>query len=411
MRNPERLWRALEAIPGLAAVPAEWRRWLGDELAWVEQHLLRPTGELATVYPSSYGEPYQIIDHGSGRYKAVHPDGEPPIDLANSDITILRLDVVKLAGLLCAAFGFKAEPFTQAQATGRYRIGTWPATPRTICPVWFCVQPDRSQLHASLRHLAAEADGPLVVLTLSAIADAALARTLTNRIACYLPLSEAVENVDGGSLAVSPVGTRILEAFQRSVRTSEMAIKVDHPYVFRRDGDVWTLRFEGRPVLCVAHNQARGLTYINEAIQNPRHPLNVVDLDARVSRVDAVPKPGSAGEVLDSDARIAFRRQFDSLQAEIEEAERYGDEGRQERLLEQRAELEQHVRAATGLGGRARIAAEDVERVRKKVSMAISRAIELVEKHDSAMARHLRATVTTGRDITYIAEPCPDWVA
>lgn len=221
MLNPTGLWQALEEIPGLSAVREEWRRWLGEGHSWVEQRLLRPTGELAAVYPSRHGEPYQVIDHGGGRYRAVHPDGEPPLDLSKTDITILRLDMVKLARVLCEAFGFKAEVLDQTAAIGRYLIATWSATPRTTCPVWFCAQADRAQLHDSLRRLTAEADGPFVVFTPQAIGDAALTRTLTDRSACHLPLSEAVETVASGALAVSPAGARILEEFQGSVQALE----------------------------------------------------------------------------------------------------------------------------------------------------------------------------------------------
>lgn len=218
-----RLWRAVEGIPGLTAVRDEWRRFLGEDSAWVEQNLLRPTGELATVYPSNHGEPYRIVDHGAGRYRAVHPDGEPPLELTKADVTILHLDIAKLARLLCQAFGFEARDVDQAAGDGNYRIGRWSATPRTACSVWLCVPADSSDLHDALRQLATEADGPLAVLTAAANVDASLARLLANRLACHVPLAEAIQGGEASAFAVSPAGDRILAAFRRSVRVAELA--------------------------------------------------------------------------------------------------------------------------------------------------------------------------------------------
>ncbi len=228
-----RLWRALEQIPGLSAVRDEWRRWLDDDLPWVEQHLLRPTGERATLYPSTCGEPFRVVDHGEGSYKAVHPDGEPPLELTTSDINILRLDMVRLGELLRAAFGFEAEPLVRARTTGQCCIGTWQATTKTTCPVWLCIQPDLSSLHDSLRQLIAESDGPFVVLTPGPLGDAVLDRTLKHRIGCHVPLSSAVDSARADSLAVSTVGRSVLSKFRRSVRMFEAAASLsssDDPY-------------------------------------------------------------------------------------------------------------------------------------------------------------------------------------
>lgn len=227
MLNPKRLWRALEEIPGQTAVRAEWRHWLSEDHAWVEKNLLRPTGEIAAAYPSDHGEPYQVIDHGGGRYRAVHPDGRAPLDLAKADVTILRLDVTKLAEHLCKAFGFVAEDLVQAQAVGGYRIGKWAVTDRTACSVWLCVQPDQSLLHDLLLRLATESTGPFVVFTPDIIDDAVLSRTLTAHSVCSVPLIEAVDSADSGSLVVTLAGASRLEVFQRSMRGIEAAVCAD----------------------------------------------------------------------------------------------------------------------------------------------------------------------------------------
>jgi hypothetical protein len=254
-----------------------------------------------------------------------------------------------------------------------------------------------------------EASGPFIVLTPGAITDAGLAPMLVGRGVCVVPLSECTETTGDGSLRRSPVFERVIKVLRRTVRVSDAGANVEEPNVFRREGEVWTLRFNGGPVTRISNAEASGLAYIHEAILSPRRPLGVVDLDARIARMGVTPRPGSAGEVLDQGARLALRERFDSLQTEIAEAERHGDESRQERLRGEQDKLATELSASTGLGGRARIAGDDAERIRKRISMAISRAITVVGKHDSPLAHHLEANLTTGRDITYVAEPYPDW--
>jgi hypothetical protein len=397
MRNPERLWRALEAIPGLSAVRAEWRHWLGDDLAWAEQLLLRPTGDKATVFPSCHGEPYQIVDHGGGRYKAVHPDGEPSLDLATSDITILQLDVVKLAGLLCAAFGFEAEPFVRAPVMGRYRIGTWRATARTVSPVWFCVQPDRSLLRDSLRHLVAETDGPFVVLTPGAIGDGDLVQILRLRHACYLPLCETIDIDDTNKLRAIQPTDLLLRKFREAVTAYEAGDRRQDAYTFRREGRVWILTFKASTEY-VPHRDASGLAYIHQLLQRPYTDVEVTELEELVSGDVRVRAARDAGETVDDEGRHAIRERYRAVGGTWEEDED-GSEA---------AALKARLDAVEGLGGRPRRDADQVDRLRVRITNLITRAIQAVA--DPKLALHLDNSIRRGRSMRYTPESPVEWV-
>jgi hypothetical protein len=60
-----------------------------------------------------------------------------------------------------------------------------------------------------------------------------------------------------------------------------------------------------------------------------------------------------AGEVLDPQARAAYRQRLRDLQAELAEAQSFNDAGRSEKLQDEIAFLTQELAQAVGLGGRA----------------------------------------------------------
>jgi hypothetical protein len=79
-----------------------------------------------------------------------------------------------------------------------------------------------------------------------------------------------------------------------------------------------------------------------------------------------------------------------------------------ERLAEERTALLAEVAAATGLGGRPRVAGGGAERARVTVRKAIAAAIEAVHTADPVVARHLSTYVRTGTRCRY--EPDPEQV-
>ena len=117
----------------------------------------------------------------------------------------------------------------------------------------------------------------------------------------------------------------------------------------RRAGSWWELEHGTRSVRI---RSTKGLCYLAELVAAPgveRHALDLVD---RVEGVGDVPRRtlGDAGEVLDGQARTAYRRRVERLRAECDEALESGAHDRAEAL---QAELDELGRAA-GPGLRAR---------------------------------------------------------
>ena len=67
------------------------------------------------------------------------------------------------------------------------------------------------------------------------------------------------------------------------------------------------------------------------------------------------------------------------------------------------------IAGATGLGGRKR-EKTDTERVRKNVSMAVTRAIDSIRDEHDVLGRHLRNSISPGLTFCYDPERDPNWL-
>jgi hypothetical protein len=116
MRKLPRLWRALEALPGLAAERLEWCRLVGDEWPIVGP-LFRQTGALVDRVwcPSPGGPdcPRRVIQQDDDRIVAVcgdQPRNCDTLSLSMDDIAVLELDVRRLAAALAQPLGLSRDP-------------------------------------------------------------------------------------------------------------------------------------------------------------------------------------------------------------------------------------------------------------------------------------------------------------
>ena len=191
------------------------------------------------------------------------------------------------------------------------------------------------------------------------------------------------------------------------------AAAADAPNVFRREGEYWTLAFEGR--VCRVRD-LKGLHHIARLLREPGLELAPAELIA-----DLDPAPGEtsrrstggrntsslgdAGPLLDAKAKAHYRSRLSELRAELDDAERCNDV---ERAARARAELEfitHELAAAVGLGGRDRRASAAAERARVTVTKRIKDALARVRASHPSLARHLAQTIRTGQLCAYGTDP------
>ena len=169
---------------------------------------------------------------------------------------------------------------------------------------------------------------------------------------------------------------------------------------FRKEGALWMVCFEHE----VAHTpKVRGLQDIAQLLARPGDELHCLALSGQ---------PAGAGrgvEVLDEQARRAYRARLREIEAELAEAARANDPGRAEPLEEEKERLLDEMRKATGLGGRDRKMGDSSERARSAVTWRIRHAIKKLEVVHPALARHLRVSLKTGVFCSYEPEKETRW--
>ena len=174
--------------------------------------------------------------------------------------------------------------------------------------------------------------------------------------------------------------------------------------MFRLEGDFWSVRFEASTIRI---KDGKGMKYMSYLLNEAGRDFSATDLVRAVSGRLEVTVRSSAGEVLDDQAMANYRARAESLQAEVEEARKFNDTGRVERLQEEMELLAGQLTSATGLGGRRRAAGDSLDRARKAVSIAIGRTITQIRKADPDLGEHLARHVARGAFLSYQGDGTP----
>jgi hypothetical protein len=179
---------------------------------------------------------------------------------------------------------------------------------------------------------------------------------------------------------------------------------VDH--VFQCWGKKWVVKFEGETRIM---DDTIGTFYIARLLVEPNRDVPAVCLLAAAARIDPRVATGTSGPLLTDETRAEYKKKYEEAQEELEEAEQDNDLGRVERTQKELDALGTEIYRATGLGGRKR-EKTDAERVRKAVSMAVSRAIESIGKQHKPLGRHLTASITSGLVFRYAPDRKIVWL-
>ena len=182
-----------------------------------------------------------------------------------------------------------------------------------------------------------------------------------------------------------------------------------HLSAFRREGEYWSVTFEGQTVRL---RDGKGLRYLIRLLAHPGHAFHVLDLVAseRGQTTDSLEATssttclalGDAGEMLDARAKDAYRRRLVEIEADIEEAQAFADVDREAQAEAERDFLVRELSRAVGLGGRDRRAGSTSERARASVTRAVRAAMMRIREHHLALGAHLDRTIRTGVYCSYV---------
>jgi hypothetical protein len=170
------------------------------------------------------------------------------------------------------------------------------------------------------------------------------------------------------------------------------------PNRMTREGDVWTVSFDGQTV-CM--RDAKGMRLLARLLADPGHEIHALDLAGAPALVGG----DDGGPVLDAAAKHAYRRHLDDLAEDLEEARRNNDLGRAARAEDEIDALTDQLAGAVGLRGRDRRAASQSERARVAATRNLRAVIQRAAEVHPSLGRHLEVTIRTGTYCSYQPDP------
>jgi hypothetical protein len=220
-----------------------------------------------------------------------------------------------------------------------------------------------------------------------------------------------------GHRAAAVAGARALGAAALTARIEQEAAPVrpvhDH-HAFRRDGEVWTLAYGGREIRM---RDSKGLRDLHALLARPGTAVAALDLaTAPAGRgagasagPDVLHPPSDTGEVIDAQARAAYRQRLHELEQAAAEADAAADIERSARIAAERDVLVEALTEAYGLGGRVRRSGSAAERARTAVTARIRDAIRRIGDAHPELGRHLTRSVRTGTFCVYEPDQPVPW--
>ena len=160
------------------------------------------------------------------------------------------------------------------------------------------------------------------------------------------------------------------------------------------EGDTWLLALGDASLRM---KDVLGVRYVARLVTDPEREIHALDL----AGAGGDETGGDAGEVLDENARAAYRRRLAELDEELREAESWNDGARVLRARTEMELLSSELARAVGLGGRSRRTGSAAERARIAVTRRIRDMIKRVSEQAPELGRYLENTIKTGTYCAY----------
>src|ERR1700720_2282353 len=233
-------------------------------------------------------------------------------------------------------------------------------------------------------------------------------------------------STDGLERFQMPRETRSARPGTRGVGDAEPSVRAIPKGVFRKEGEYWTVGYGGNSFRL---KDTKGLGYLAHLLRHPEAEFHVLDLAGGIAgqRVDAqagqsarglprgdedlekagihIGSLGDAGEMLDEQAKVAYRRRLSELREELEEAKEQGNVERAEQAEQEIDALTSELSRAVGLGGRNRRAISASERARQSLAKTIKAVLGRIAQSDAALGDLLSRCIGTGTFCSYQPDP------
>jgi uncharacterized membrane protein len=215
--------------------------------------------------------------------------------------------------------------------------------------------------------------------------------------------------------------TQYREAVETAVATVSQSTSPEQA-IFRKEGEYWAIGYGKKSFRL---KNTKGLGYLAHLLCHPAVEFQVLDLAGGVAGqrgddetnqfMHGLPRGeqdlekagihignlGDAGEMLDEQARVAYRHRLSELRKELDEAKEVGNVERAEKAEQEIDALTSELSRAVGLGGRNRRAASASERARQSISKTIKSVVERIAQSDAALGDIFDRCIKTGTFCSY----------
>ncbi len=410
MTHPlDALWGLIGSRPGLDAADAEWRERLGDEL-WgqLKPRLFVGNGHAVIIHRHAESRSYKVCATSSGHRLVCESTGAVDDQrLTNDEVRSYRLDVAAFRDQLARCLGMIPEPGPVRGLPNAIPVGEWHPAEATPIPAYLAMTPSAGLLQSEVRRLLTQTHGGFLLLVPEPPRlDTAVREQLNRSQAGVVGLRDVVE-WDGRQLAAMPAWETHRHAYCRRHFPERMVIAPPQ-YEFRKTGDYWSVRFNGKYTTI---KDAVGLHYLAYLLARPHEKVSATSILQAVTCEAKVAQTGSAGDQSDRQTEADLERRYFELQDELQDAEANHDQAAQERLRRELAKLADYCKTVKGFAGRMRQASDDADKIRRAMSQAIDRTISALKAPEMLpdAAQHLENAVKTGLFMSYEPEEPPDW--
>lgn len=169
MRTLSHLWRSLETIPGLLAIPAFWEKYCGPDIDLVRPHL-RVTDTEGALYPCPEQRmgycPRRIVDYGDGEFAAICRDPYEicaRVPLTQRDVLLQELEIASFSRMLAGPLGIRWE-CPVSRGDGTWGIGLSDRRDTRSRPAFLMILPETARFVAALQRLLLSVSGPFVLI-------------------------------------------------------------------------------------------------------------------------------------------------------------------------------------------------------------------------------------------------------
>jgi len=182
---------------------------------------------------------------------------------------------------------------------------------------------------------------------------------------------------------------------------------VKDQYIFKDEGATWRVSFGGETK---SIKDSKGMTYICRLLQNPGQDIHALLVENPGLIQDRVKYLSSAGEVIDRQAIIEYKIRIAEINEELTVAKSDDDQSRISNLEQEQRMLLSELQKAVGHHGGIRKALSARELARKRVSIAIGRAMNAIEIQHKPLWQHLKNSLSLGEKLSYRPDRSINWI-